>query len=145
MDFECPEYQYVYAWAGERGFPVLLHTWGQEVLRFHKLAQSFPRTICILGHSGGEEDAVRSAIEVAARHENVYLDTACSYVWYGAVEAMARGAGACKVLYGSDAYWNSMEAAVGRILLAELTDEEKRQILGLNAKRLFHLDQLQRG
>ena len=39
MDFECPEYQYVYAWAGERGFPVLLHTWGQEVLRFHKLAQ----------------------------------------------------------------------------------------------------------
>ena len=98
-----------------------------------------------MGHSGGEEDAARSAIEVAARHENVYLDTACSYVWYGAVEAMARGAGACKVLYGSDAYWNSMEAAVGRILLAELTDEEKRQILGLNAKRLFHLDQLQRG
>ena len=49
------------------------------------------------------------------------------------------------MLYGSDAYWNSMEAAVGRILLAELTDEEKRQILGLNAKRLFHLDQLQRG
>ena len=42
MDFECPEYQYVYAWAGEREFPVLLHTWGQEVLRFHKLAQSFP-------------------------------------------------------------------------------------------------------
>ena len=39
MDFECPEYQYVYAWAGERGFPVLLHTWGQEVLRFHKLAK----------------------------------------------------------------------------------------------------------
>ena len=144
MDFECPEYQYVYAWAGEREFPVLLHTWGQEVLRFHKLAQSFPRTIFILGHSGGEEDAARSAIEVAARHENVYLDTACSYVWYGAVEAMARGAGACKVLYGSDAYWNSMEAAVGRILLAELTDEE-RQILGLNAKRLFHLDQPQRG
>ena len=53
MDFECPEYQYVYAWAGEREFPVLLHTWGQEVLRFHKLAQSFPRTIFILGHSGG--------------------------------------------------------------------------------------------
>ena len=68
MDFECPEYQYVYAWAGEREFPVLLHTWGQEVLRFHKLAQSFPRTIFILGHSGGEEDAARSAIEVAARH-----------------------------------------------------------------------------
>ena len=78
MDFECPEYQYVYAWAGEREFPVLLHTWGQEVLRFHKLAQSFPRTIFILGHSGGEEDAARSAIEVAARHENVYLDTAAA-------------------------------------------------------------------
>ena len=63
MDFECPEYQYVYAWAGERGFPVLLHTWGQEVLRFHKLAQSFPRTIFILGHSGGQGSGCLERLE----------------------------------------------------------------------------------
>lgn len=138
-DFECSEYLYVYAWAGERKMPVLLHTWGQEVQRFYALARRFPQTVFILGHSGGEEDGVRNAIEVAASRENVYLDTACSYVWYGAIEAMVRGAGEKKILYGSDAYWNSMEAAVGRILLAELSEKEKRQILGLNARRLFRL------
>lgn len=139
LDLACPEYCSVYEWAGEKRLPVLLHTWGQEVLRFDELAQQYPRTDFILGHSGGEEDAVQSAIGVAARRGNVYLDTACSYVWQGAVEAMVRGAGAEKVLYGSDAYWNSMEAAIGRILLARLGDAEKRLILGLNAKRLFRL------
>ena len=69
---------------------MLLRLLGQEVLRFHKLAQSFLRTIFIWGIPAGGEDAVRSAIEVAARHENAYLDTACSHVWYGAVEVMAQ-------------------------------------------------------
>lgn len=139
LDLASPEYRWVYGWAGERGLPILLHTWGQEVLRFDALAREYPRTAFILGHSGGEEDAVKSAIGVAARREQVYLDTACSYVWHGALEAMVRGAGAHKVLYGSDAYWNSMEAAVGRVVLAQLPDEEKRLVLGLNAKRLFDL------
>lgn len=140
LDLACAAYRTVYAWAGERGLPVLLHTWGQEVLRFDELARQYPRTTFILGHSGGEEDAVQSAIGVAARNEQVYLDTACSYVWQGAIEAMVAGAGAHKVLYGSDAYWNSMEAAIGRVLLARITDEQKRLILGRNAQRLFRLE-----
>ena len=141
LDLACDAYRSIYAWAGEQGLPVLLHTWGQEVLRFDELARQFPSTVFILGHSGGEEDAVKSAIGVAARNEHVYLDTACSYVWHGAVEAMVEEAGAHKVLYGSDAYWNSMEAAIGRVLFAQITDEQKRLILGLNAYRLFHLGQ----
>ena len=139
-DLLCQEYRYAYDFAAERGFPVLIHTWGiEDLLRFHDLAAEFPRTTLILGHSGGEEAALREAIRVAANHDNVYLDTACSYVWYGAIEAMVRGATAKKVLYGSDAYWNSMEAAVGRIALADISEEEKRLILGENAKRIFHM------
>ena len=82
---------------------------------------------------------MREAICVAANHANVYLDTACSYVWYGAIEAMVRGATAEKVLYGSDAYWNSMEAAIGRIALADISEKEQRLVLGENAKRIFRI------
>ena len=32
-----------------------------------------------------------------------------------------------------------MEAAVGRIVFAEIDDEEKKLILGKNAERLFHI------
>lgn len=139
-DFLCEDYRYAYSFAAERKLPVLLHTWGiQEIRRFHQIAEDYPDTTIILGHSGGEEDAVAEAIRVAAEHANVYLDTACSYVWHGAVEAMVQGASANKILFGSDAYWNSMEAAVGRIAFANISEEDKKLILGENAKRIFGL------
>ena len=139
-DFLCKEYRYAYAFAANRDLPILLHTWGvEDIVRFHEIANLYPHTIFVLGHSGGEEAAVKEAICVAAGHENVYLDTACSYVWQGALEAMVRGATARKILYGSDAYWNSMEAAIGRVALADLPEEDKWMILGGNAKRIYRL------
>lgn len=139
-DFLCGEYRYAYAFAAERKLPVLLHTWGAaDILRFSEIAKLYPETALVLGHSGGEEAAVKEAIQVAADHENIYLDTACSYVWQGAIEAMVSGATARKIVFGSDAYWNSMEAAVGRVALANITEEEKRLILGENAMRIYRL------
>lgn len=143
-DLMCAPYCTAYEWAGAKGVPVLIHTWGDDVLRFEEIAARYPDTILILGHSGGEESAVRQAIRLGADYENIYLDTACSYVWYGAIEAMVKGAGAEKILYGSDAYWNSMEAAVGRILFAEISDQDKRKILGENAVRIFHLKEAEK-
>lgn len=142
-DFFCPQYQYAYRQAASRQMPVLLHTWGvEEISHFYRLAKEFPHTVFILGHSGGEEKAVAQAIQVAAKYANVYLDTACSHVWQGAIEAMVQTVGADKILYGSDASWNSMEAAVGRILFAEIPIEAKRKILGQNAARLFQIPTL---
>ena len=109
------------------------------LLQFNEIAELYPNTVLVLGHSGGEEAAVKEAIRMAADHENLYLDTACSYVWQGAIEAMVSGATARKILFGSDAYWNSMEAAVGRVALANIAEEEKRLILGENAKRIYGL------
>lgn len=139
-DLMCPEYRYAYDFAAERRMPVLLHTWGMEDMRrFYEIAPQHPDTTLILGHSGGDEEPLQEAIRLAATFENIYLDIACTYVWNGAIEAMARGASAQKVLYGSDAYWNSMEASIGRVALAQITEKEKRQILGENARRIFHM------
>lgn len=139
-DMMCKEYMYTYDFAAEHELPVLIHTWGMnDIKRFNEISEKYPKTIIILGHSGGEEEALEEAIRIAANHENVFLDTACSYVWQGAIEAMVEGATAKKIVYGSDAYWNSMEAAIGRVVFANISDEEKKLILGENAIRLFKL------
>jgi len=136
--FDCMQYRTAYECGAEYGLPVLIHTWGTEDIKvLAALADQYPETSFLAGHSGGEAPAVHLAAKEAAKRENMYLDTACSFVWQGAIEYMTNTAGADKILYGSDAYWNSMEAAVGRVLMAEISEEEKDLILGKNALRIF--------
>lgn len=133
-------YYRIYSIAAEKEYPVLLHTWGVDDIKlFNKLARDFPETDFILGHSGGELPAVLEAIKLAQKFNNVFLDTACSWMYSGLIEKMVEGAGAEKVLFGSDAVWNSTEAGIGRIMFADITDEQKRLILGMNAKKLMKL------
>lgn len=137
--FDCRQYCYAYELGSELGLPLLIHTWGiVDVEAASELADRYPKTVFLLGHSGGDADATVLAAKVAADRENVFLDIACSFVWQGAIEYMVHTCGAEKILYGSDAYWNSMEVAVGRILLADITEDEKTAILGRNALRIFH-------
>lgn len=137
-DFLCDDYAYAYALAAERRLPVLLHAWGEaDVAAFDVMARRFPRTVFIIGHSGGERDASALAMTLAATHPNLYLDTACSFTYHGQIEEMVRVAGDTKILYGSDAIWNSMEAAVSRVALAAIPEESKRRILGENLLRIL--------
>jgi len=136
----CNEHRWILAFASEHGLPVLFHTWGcADICEMERAAEEFPKAQLIMGHSGGERDGAALAIKMAAEHENLWLDTTRSFVYCREIEHMTEGAGDGRILFGSDATWNSQEAAVGRILLADIPDESKRKILGLNAKKLFHL------
>jgi len=76
-------------------------------------------------------------IEIARQFPNVYLDTAMSRLPRGLVERLVAGAGADKVLWGSDALFLSLTYEVGRALGARLSDDVKRQIMGGNARRIL--------
>ena len=45
-----------------------------------------------------------------------------------------------RVLYGSDYHLFDMRAQIGKIVTADISEEAKRKILGLNAARLLGLD-----
>ena len=140
LPFDHPLYCEVYKAAAKKSMPVLLHTWGtDDIHKMEALAARYPETAFIIGHSGGEVDAVIMAADAAAGFKNLYLDTACSYTWYGTLEMMVKRAGAGKVLFGSDAVWNCTAAAIGRVAYADISDEDKKLILGDNAKRLYKL------
>jgi uncharacterized protein len=136
-----PNYREVFDFANTRESVVLSHTWGVEhISAFDTIAAEFPKARFILGHSGGELEAVRLAIEVASRHDNVYLDLTVSLQYEGIVELFCDRVGADKVLFGTDAPLLDPRYEIGRIVYADISDTAKEKILGLNIERLINGD-----
>ena len=95
-----------------------------------ELARRYPEATLIEGHIGGGGDwewAIRQLRHV----RNVYLDTSGSVIDSGMIEMAADVLGAERLLFGTDM---TMEGGVGKILGAELTDEQRELILWKNAE-----------
>jgi len=137
-----PIWDPVYEFANDRGLAVLSHTDTSEQSQPRLLAQAaqrFPKARFVAGHSGNIEPARGQAIASAQRCPNFYLETCSTYRSPGVIEELVREAGADRVLFGSDTPLMDPRAQIGKIITADLTDEEKRMVLGGNAIRLLGL------
>jgi hypothetical protein len=132
------EYHRVYEILQERRGLLLSHVWGIDNVKvFGKLAKQYDSVTFILGHSGGVPKAIYEAIKVASECNNVYLDLTGSFHYEGIVELMVREVGADRVLFGTDAPFLDSRPAVGRVGYAEISEEDKAKILGLNMKKIL--------
>ena len=73
---------------------------------------------------------------------NVWLETAASSSAAGAFEYVVDTVGADRVIYGSDVPLFDQRNEVARIATADIPDESKKKILGLNAIKLLDLENL---
>jgi hypothetical protein len=55
------------------------------------------------------------------------------------IEKLVAGAGADRVLFGSDQPLMDPRVQLGKIITADLTDTEKRLVIGGNAQRVLNL------
>ena len=139
-----PRYRVAFEVAQRHHVPVLSHTEGEteDALTSNpsllgELAEEFPDLPILLGHSGLTPPGFRSAVEVAHRYPNLYLETCSSFQPMGIIEYFAGEIGADRVMFGSDAVYLNQPAELGKVVYAKLSTEDKERILGLNAKRLF--------
>lgn len=147
----------LYSLAARYGLPVVFHcgrvanahlnTWS-DYRALLPLIQNFPETKFVLTHlvDGSSED-----VQDAARYPNVYFDTSIILSGYEQILAtnerswhedepfisLVRTLGAERFLFGSDHPWGLARADLDRFLAMPLTRDEKRAILGENARRLF--------
>lgn len=135
--YDDAAYAPAYELCEARGLPVLLHTWGdpKEFAQVRNLAARYPELALLLAHAGSANEAGYIAIAKECRH--VYLDTAFSASPRGMIARLAREAGADKIVWGSDCYFFSPAQQIGKVLGAELSDEDKRKILSGNGRRLL--------
>ncbi len=134
-----PRYTPVWERANHDKLMVLCHTWGKAggcgAEDMMKIADRYPDVRLILGHScfGAWEEA----IALAREFPNVYLELTAAYSVYGIVDWMCRDAGAAKVLFGTDYPWFDPLVVIGCVTYAHISEDEMRNILGVNARRLL--------
>ena len=134
--FDDPRFEPVWEFAGAHRVPVLAHTWGGSLTGFDTAAARHPQVAFLAGHSGSGF-AYQAYIDAAKRTPNLYLDLTYSREHTNMIETMVRAVGADRVVWGSDEPLFSMEQQLGKVLFADIPDEDKRMILSTNAARLF--------
>jgi predicted TIM-barrel fold metal-dependent hydrolase len=127
----------------ERGLPALIHC-GHPIFTLpwsiEELANRYPEARIVLGHMGhGNIIYINGAIDVAARHPNVYLETSGMPMHSKIREAVER-LGPDRVLYGSDAPFHHPTVELAKIRVSGLAPELVDRVLGENGRRLFFAD-----
>lgn len=125
--------------AAELKLPVLGHFTPNEC---DTLMQRLPQAIVVMAHAGGQPYAMGNwhlAVEVAARHSNLYLDTASSQIDNGMIEHAVAQLGPEKVLFGTDMPLLDPWVQRAKIEGAAISDDAKALILGGNMQRLLGL------
>lgn len=148
-----PVYDPIYDWCNDRGAVIMSHsevggekpssaddTAPTTPRRFVGLAERYPRIRWVLAHAGRLPPGRVLSVQAAQARPNIYLETCSSGADAGTIEYMVEHAGAHRVLYGSDMPLMDSRFQVARIATADIPDEAKRQVLGLNAIRLLGLD-----
>lgn len=133
--------RYAPAWeyANERELLILAHTWGgsvydgEDVVR--EVAELYPKVKFLLGHScHGKWDA---AVQLALDFPNIYLELTAVFDDYGVIDKFVREAGSHRMLFGTDLPWFDPHHAIGVLLDAEITDEDRHNICHRNAEHLL--------
>jgi predicted TIM-barrel fold metal-dependent hydrolase len=132
-------YRPAWEYADRRELLILSHTWGDSprdgyaIVR--RMAERYGRVKFLLGHSchGAWDEAVRLANDFA----NVYLELTALFDDRGILEKFVNEAGSERMLFGTDLPWFDPHQAVGALLSAHITDEDRHNICHRNAERLL--------
>jgi predicted TIM-barrel fold metal-dependent hydrolase len=133
-------YEAALKFADERKLLVLVHTWGGSSCNgaehMQTLAARYPEITLIMGHS--LHSAPQDAIRIAGEFPHVYLDL-CALLDNdrGVIEMFAEAGHSERMLFGTDLPWFSPIAGLGCLLSADITDEDRHNILHRNAERIL--------
>ena len=140
-------YCHIYSLANKLKLPMLIHTWEDDhdgrwanPALLYKIVADYPNAKFILGHSGGTLSGFRAAIEVAKDQPNVYLELCASRASLGQIEFFVDKVGSEQILFGSDIQFFDVFSQLSKVAYAKISDEQKLNILGLNAARVFGLN-----
>jgi predicted TIM-barrel fold metal-dependent hydrolase len=139
-------YRRAYQFAHQHRLPVLFHLQGSNLvemptLRGEPLPAVLSRVVTeftgmklILAHFGR---GAGNWVDFATKHPNVVIETAASDGSYRVLERTVARVGSDRILFGTDSTYLSPGGQLAKVVLADLSDEDKRNILALNARRVF--------
>ncbi|MEV6964316.1 amidohydrolase family protein [Hamadaea sp. NPDC051192] len=129
-----PRYAAAFEYAELTGCPVLTHTYAgsewDDLSVVAAVAERYPSVTILAGHSGITPTGFDSAIAVARRMPNVVLEVCGSFMRGEDIIRMVGELGADRVVFGSDFPFIDLRMSLGRVIFAQLSDEERAAVLG---------------
>ncbi len=132
----------IYEYAAKRNLFILVHTWLDSdaygyLDLFAAVAKEQPDIKWLMGHSGGPFGSYR-AVEIAKELPNVFLDLTLSMIPARQVEFFVREVGADRIIFGTDNPFIDPRPQIGRLCLADITQEDRVKIMSGNARRYIN-------
>lgn len=132
-------YRPAWEFANDRELPVLMHTWGGSAFNgadnVRACAREYPNAKLLMGHS--LHDQPNQAIEIANEFPNVYYELCAVLDERGVVESFVAESGSERILFGTDFPWFDFHYYIGAVLGADITEDDRRNILYRNARKLL--------
>ena len=128
--------------AERRKVPTLFHCghppWSLP-WHFGNLADRYPGVRIILGHMGhGHIVYINGALDVARRHENIYLETS-GMPMHSKIKEAVETIGVDRVMYGSDAPFGHPAFEIEKVMVSGLREDELERVLSVNAMEVFKI------
>jgi predicted TIM-barrel fold metal-dependent hydrolase len=115
----------------------LMHPSDNFQAEMEDLANRYQNISFLLAHSGWTWKTVRTHVELAKNFPNCFLELTFTSVLNGSIEFMVKEVGSERVLYGSDAPMRDPFPQFGWVAYANITEEDKRNILGRNMEKII--------
>ena len=136
----APAYEYALKFADEHALPVLFHTWGNIPENNGKVmletVQKYSRLKFFIAHCiYGEWDYAERCVKES--NGNVWLELTAIPGVRGLVEKLVRQVGSERLLFGTDMPWFDEYQAVGGILAARISEEDRHNILYRNVENIL--------
>ncbi len=135
LAFNAPENLAMFELLAAKKLPLTSHTWTGNGPAAADAARRFPELPMFWFHALANE--YRLAAELASELPNVYLDFVTSTQERGKVADLVRLFDVDRLVFGTDQTLFDPIHPLGPVLEAEISEEDKRKILGLNALRVF--------
>ena len=143
---DSPEMLKIYDYVLSKGLMIMHHAgfdaafpapYKSSPKQFANIARAMRGGVIIAAHLGGQR--MWDTVEEDLAGENIYIDTSMGFEYYDddTFLRIVRAHGADKVLFGSDSPWTNAKNEIARINALPLTENEKKAILGENARRLL--------
>lgn len=137
-------YRPAWEYANHHSLLVLMHTWGGSLFDgpqcIRPMAERYPKVKILMGHSC--HGAWDEAIKLANDFPNVYLELTAVFDDRGILEKFSQEAGSHKMLFGTDLPWFDPHQAVGALLSARISDEDRHNICHRNAEQLLGISHM---
>lgn len=121
----------------ERELPVLVHSWGTQLLDLAETVAQVDDVQVIAGHMGGP--AWRLAPEAVHRTDRLWLEPGYSQPEADRIRWVIDRVGPGRLLFGSDSTLIDPALAIGAVRAAGLDENEEEAVMHGNAELLFDL------